>query len=188
MDRATESSDPFAGLIARMAVGDQQALARLYDETAPLINGLLLRILHDPFDAEEALLDVYMKAWKYAPTFAPERGTVKPWLVMMARGIAIDLIRRRRAQLPPDIDGNMEVGVSGNASPEQQTLDSERRGAVGRVLQELPGDQREVLLMAFFSGYTHTELARRLGQPLGTIKTRIRNGLLKLRDIMGAPA
>ena len=171
-----------------MASGDQEALARLYDETAPLINGLLLRILRDPFDAEEALLDVYMKAWKYAPAYAPERGAVKPWLVMMARGIAIDRIRHRRAQLPPDVDGNNQVGLSRAVSPEQQTLDSERRGAVGRVLQELPGDQREVLMMAFFSGYTHTELAKRLGQPLGTIKTRIRNGLLRLRDIMGAPA
>ena len=171
-----------------MAAGDQEALARLYDETAPVINGLLLRILRDPFDAEEALLDVYMKAWKYAPTYAPERGAVKPWLVMMARGIAIDRVRHRRAQLPPDSGFGEDVTVARTASPEQLSIDSEKRGAVGRVLQKLPGEQKEVLMMAFFSGYTHTELAKRLGQPLGTVKTRIRNALLRLRDIMGAPA
>jgi RNA polymerase sigma-70 factor (ECF subfamily) len=184
---AAESGDALAVLILRMASGDQEALAHLYDETSPLINGLLLRMLRDASDAEEALLDVYMKAWKYAPTYSAERGSVKPWLVMMARGIAIDRIRRRRAQLPPDVGEGREE-ASRNASPEQQTIESERRGAVGRVLQELPGDQREVLLMAFFSGYTHTELASRLGQPLGTIKTRIRTALIRLRDIMATPA
>ena len=175
-----------AGLVETMARGEQEGLARLYDETSPLINGLLLRILEYPQDAEEALLDVYMKAWKNAGTYTRDRGSVRTWLVMMARSIAIDRIRHRRAQ-PKTSGFEFENGVefiSGAASPEEQTEDEQRRRKVQAVLRELPPEQREVLEMAFYSGFTHSELAKRLGQPLGTIKSRIRMALLRLRNLL----
>jgi RNA polymerase sigma-70 factor (ECF subfamily) len=175
-----------AELVRKMAAGDQDALARLYDETSSLINGLLLRILRDSEDAEEALLDVYMKAWRHAPAYSPDRSGVQPWLVMMARGIAIDRIRHRRSQpQPAGYFEEAEDSVSPDSSPEEQTLNAERRSRIERVLQGLMPEQREVLLMAFFAGYTHRELSGLLGQPLGTVKTRIRSALLKLRELMG---
>jgi RNA polymerase sigma-70 factor (ECF subfamily) len=175
-------------LVARVAQHDQEALASLYDETAATINGLLIRMLHDPGDAEEALLDVYMKAWRHAGSYKAERSPVQSWLVMMARGIAIDRLRSRRAQIAASEEPEKGEAVSAAATPEQQTLDSERRTQVKRVLDDLTVEQREVLLLAFFSGYTHSELARRLGQPLGTIKSRIRTALLKLRNLMNGEA
>jgi RNA polymerase sigma-70 factor (ECF subfamily) len=178
-----------ADLVRGMAARDQDALARLYDATSPLVNGLMLRMLRDKEDAEEALLDVYMKAWKYAGSYAPERSGVQAWLVMMARGIAIDRIRHRRAQSKTaghEIEADSSFSLT--ASPEQQTLQSERRSEMQRMLEALSGEQREVLLMAFFAGYTHSELSGHLGQPLGTVKSRIRTALIKLRELMDGRA
>lgn len=176
-----------AGLLEQMAHGEQDALAQLYDETSSLIHGLLRRMLEHSADAEEALLDVYMKAWKNAPSYSTARGGVQPWLAMMARSIAIDRIRQRRAE-PATAAFEWRNGnefVSPVASPEEQTIDSQRRAGVHRVLSELPAAHREVLLMAFFSGFTYSELAVRLGQPLGTVKSRVRVALTKLRSLLG---
>jgi RNA polymerase sigma-70 factor (ECF subfamily) len=174
------------GLLERMARGDQDALAALYDETSSVVHGLLRRMLEHSADAEEALLDVYMKAWKHAGAYSPSRGGVQPWLTMMARTIAIDRIRHRRAQ--PSTLGYESTGapefVSQAQSPEVETMDSQRRAGVRRVLAELPSQYRQVLLMAFFSGFTHSELAERLGEPLGTVKSRIRAALMRLRDLL----
>lgn len=167
-----------------MAQGRQEALARLYDETATSVNGLLLRILDLPQDAEEVLLDVYMKAWKNAGTYSPDRGTVRAWLFTMARSIAIDRVRQRRARLnalPLDFPGISEP-PSGDQSPEEQSAALQRRRKVHHLLQELPSEQRDVLMLAFYGGLTHSELAGRLGQPLGTVKSRIRMGLMHLKN------
>ena len=175
-----------SSLVAQMAAGSQDALSRLYDETSPLINGLLQRMLEYPQDAEEALLDVYMKAWKNAASYSTGRGSVQSWLVIMARSIAIDRIRHKRAQ-PKTAGLEFETGigfVSPGASPERQTADAERSSKVGRLLQELPPEQRQLLELAFFAGYSHSELAERLGQPLGTVKSRIRVALSRLRSVL----
>jgi RNA polymerase sigma-70 factor (ECF subfamily) len=177
-----DSAD-LAGLIAQMALGRQEALARLYDQTAAGINGLLLRMLEVPQDAEEVLLDVYMKAWKNAATYSPSRGSARAWLVTMARSVAIDRIRQRKVRpspLPLDFPGIAEP-PSPNDSPEQQSAASERRRNVRAILHELPPEQREVVLLAFYGGLTHSELAERLGLPLGTVKSRIRMGLMHLK-------
>jgi RNA polymerase sigma-70 factor (ECF subfamily) len=174
-----------ADLVRDMASGDQQALARLYDETSALLNGLLLRMLNDREDAEEALLDVYMKAWKHAPRYSPEKSAVQPWLVMMARGIAIDRIRRRQSQPKPvSAEIDWETAFASEESPERDAIRARDRERVGRFLHCLSAEQREVVLLAFFAGYTHSELAEKLGQPLGTVKTRIRSALTKLRESM----
>ena len=176
-------------LVERMAQGHQDALSQLYDATSGTLNGLLLRMLERPEDAEEVLLDVYMKAWKYAGAFSEKRGSVQAWLVTMARNTAIDRIRQRRAQpkmqaFEPDITPEP---ASGESSPEEQSVDRERRRRVQQVLHELPREQRETLTLAFFGGLTHAELAQQLGEPLGTVKSRIRMGLMRLRGLLEEP-
>jgi RNA polymerase sigma-70 factor (ECF subfamily) len=178
-----------AALVEQMAQGRQDALARLYDETSSMLNGLLLRILERPEDAEEVLLDVYMKAWKYAARYTDKRGSVQAWLMIMARNAAIDRIRQKRAQpktlaFEPESTPEPE---STEASPEEQTAEREKRRRVQLVLNELPPEQREVVELAFFGGLTHAELAERLREPLGTIKSRIRMGLLRLRGLIEEP-
>ena len=178
-----------AALVEQMAQGRQDALARLYDETSSILNGLLLRILERPEDAEEVLLDVYMKAWKYAARYSDKRGSVQAWLMIMARNAAIDRIRQKRAQprtLAFEPESTPEP-QSADASPEAQTAERERRRRVQLVLNELPPEQREVVELAFFGGLTHAELAERLREPLGTIKSRIRMGLLRLRGLIEEP-
>jgi RNA polymerase sigma-70 factor (ECF subfamily) len=170
-----------------MAAGRQEALAQLYDETAPLLNGLLMRILDLPQDAEEVLLDVYMKAWRNAKSYSPDRGTVQAWLFTMARSVAIDRIRQRRVRpstLPLEFQGVPEP-LSSADSPEQQSAAAQRRRKVQLLLDELPPEQRDVVTLAYFGGLSHSELAGRLGQPLGTIKSRIRMGLTHLRNRLG---
>lgn len=165
-----------------MAQGQQEALGQLYDATSGMLHGLVLRILEQKEDAEEVTLDVYMKAWRNAATYAPDRGSVLSWLLMMARTTAIDRIRHRKAQPKvTDLPDGWPDPPSPGASPEQQTALSEWRARVQRALAELPAEQRQVLALAFFSGFSHAELAEKLGQPLGTVKTRIRLGLLRLR-------
>jgi RNA polymerase sigma-70 factor (ECF subfamily) len=187
-----EPVPPLSGLAAmveQMAMGRQEALARLYDETSPMLNGLLLRILERPEDAEEVLLDVYMKAWKYAARYSDQRGSVQAWLMIMARNAAIDRIRQKRAQpktTPFELESTPEP-ESGDASPEEQTVERERRRKVQIVLRELPPEQREAVELAFFGGLTHAELAERLREPLGTIKSRIRMGLIRLRGLIEEP-
>jgi RNA polymerase sigma-70 factor (ECF subfamily) len=183
---AARQAPGLAGLVEQMAQGRQDALARLYDETSSMINGLLLRILERPEDAEEVLLDVYMKAWKYAGRYAEKRGTVRAWLMIMARNAGIDRIRQRRAQ-PRTLAFEPETTpepVSAELSPEEQTSEQQRRRRVEIVLRELPPEQRAAVELAFFGGLTHAELAERLGEPLGTIKSRIRMALQRLRGLM----
>ena len=118
------------------------------------------------------------------------RGCVQSWLVMMARSVAIDRLRQRKTRLEAaglTIENAAEP-LSSEASPEEQTISGQRRARMQSVLSELPSEQREAVVMAFFGGLSHSELAERLGQPLGTVKTRIRSGLLRMRNLLGEPA
>jgi len=173
-------------LVAQMAQGRQEALASLYDETSPMLNGLLRRMLDKPEDAEEVLLDVYLKAWKNAAAYSDQRGSVQAWLVIMARNSAIDRIRQHRAQ-PRVVGLELESGidpVSPDASPEVQTAAGQRRRRIQNIVAQLPPEQRQAVELAFFSGLTHFELAEKLGEPLGTVKSRIRMGLMRLRTLL----
>ena len=177
-------------LVSAMAVGQEVAMGELYDLTSGLVHGVALRMLQNPQDAEEVVLDVYMKAWRNASTYSTDVGSVTAWLVMMARSVAIDRIRSRNAQ-PKTLElTNLEFSEPGgsSATPEPATLERERRARIQLVLSELPAEQREALILAFFGGLSHAELAERLGQPLGTIKTRIRLGLRRLRSVLGESA
>jgi RNA polymerase sigma-70 factor, ECF subfamily len=175
-----------AKLVSEMAAGRPEALAQLYDETSSVINGVLHRMLEYSEDAEEVLLDVYMKAWKNASSYSPKRGSVQAWLIIMARNAAIDRIRQRRAH-PRPVSLEVESGLDAeapDASPEVVAVMAQRRSQVRRVLSELPPEQRDAVMLAFFGGLTHAELAERLGEPLGTVKSRIRMGLIRLRTLL----
>jgi RNA polymerase sigma-70 factor (ECF subfamily) len=148
-----------------------------------------MRMLGDPAEAEEVTLEVYMQVWRSAASFDAKRGTVFTWLVMLTRSRAIDRLRsartRRRAEEP--IQETNEFPDPGH-SPECATWISERRSKVQAAVNALPPDQRQAIELAFFDGLSHGELAERLGQPVGTVKTRIRLGMIKLRQALGPEA
>lgn len=171
--------------VSRMAAGEQEALAELYDTTSSLIYGLAIRILGEPGDAEEVTSDVYMKAWRHAANYTRDRGSVSSWLVMMTRTLAIDRLRQRKpAGRTFEELGTVLEPVCSDPSPEEATDENQQRRRIRRALAELPEDQRTVIELAFFSGLTHAELAEHLDLPLGTVKTRIRLGLQRLRGAL----
>lgn len=177
-----------AGYLNRCAAGDQSAFAALYDETNRLVYSMALRILSEPADAEEVTLDVYMQVWRSAKTYTEKRGNVGTWLVMLARSRAIDRLRSRqsRATREETIPEHSEF-PSLDPTPEQSTEANRQSQRVRSALASLPPEQREALELAVFSGLTHYELAAKLNQPLGTVKTRIRQGMMKLREFLMEP-
>lgn len=165
---------------------DPDALAQLYDETASLLYGLAIRILNDPSDAEEIVMDVYQHVWKAADTFDAERGSVWGWLTIITRSRAIDRLRRagsRRCRELP-MESTFET-ASSNPAPETESIFRQERAMVRQAVATLVPEQREAIELAYFRGLTHVEVAEALGAPLGTIKTRIRVGMRKLRDALG---
>lgn len=168
--------------IRQIAAGDQMALGQLYDETSHLVYGLALRILGDPAEAEEVTLDVYEQVWRQAGDFNLQRGTPLVWLTMLTRSRAIDRLRvaKRQRYREESLDEAHNF-MSTVASPEEDALTIERRQIVQMALSDLSPDQREAIELAYFQGMSHSEIAQHLGQPLGTVKTRIRSGMMKLR-------
>ena len=166
------------------AKGDQTALARLYDGTNRLVFGLILRILQDRAVAEDVLLDVYLHIWRKGTSYSANKGTPLGWLLTIARSRAIDALRSRtaRANAQQDPLENADVIADPSPDPERNSAISQRRVFVQRCLQDLPPEQREVIELAFFSGLSQQEMANSLGQPLGTIKTRVRLGMARLRE------
>ena len=172
-----------AELIRGAAAGDQQALAALYDATNRAVYGLLLRILGDAGAAEEVLLDVFTQVWRQAAGYSAERGSPMAWLTTIARSRAIDRLRRTRQERErtEPLDAAAQVAGRG-ASVEQDVLERERGAAVRAALEALPPEQREVIELAYFGGLSHSEIAAARGLPLGTVKTRTRLGLARLRE------
>jgi RNA polymerase sigma-70 factor (ECF subfamily) len=179
----------WASYLSRCAAGDQSALAALYDETSRLVYATALRVLREPADAEEVTLDVYMQAWRNARSYSEKRANVGTWLVMLARSRSIDRLRSRqsRATREDALPDHLEIPCP-NPTPEQSTESNLRRQKVRSALDSLPPEQREVLELAVFSGLTHYELAEKLNQPLGTVKTRVRQGMIKIREFLTEPA
>ena len=171
--------------IRRAAAGEHQALARLYDESSPLLYSVAIRILGNPADAEEVTLDVYSQVWREAGHYDASRGGPSAWLVMLARSRSLDRLRRRgsRSKHETPLEGLPEP-QSTLDPPEEMAASAERRRLVTAAMQELAPEQREVIELSFYLGYTHSELAETLGQPLGTVKTRIRLGMTKLRQAL----
>jgi RNA polymerase sigma-70 factor (ECF subfamily) len=172
-----------AELIQSMAGGDRAAFGRFYDRYAPMVYPLILRIVRERGDADDVLQEVFWEAWQGAGTFDPQRGSPEAWIVTRARTRAIDRIRsvRRRTQtfVAPVDEAMAAARVEPGGDAAERAAD---RALVGTALGALPDGQREVIELAYYGGLTQTEIAERLKQPLGTIKTRMRLGLERLRD------
>src|SRR5262245_55823976 len=169
--------------LTRMAQGDREAVAELYDRHARPVFSLALRILQDSHDAEDVVQDVFTQAWTQAKRYDSSRGAVAAWLLNITRSRAIDRLRSRRSRPEDPREGADAVGVSDAAhSPDLQLLSSEQTAKVRSALQALPLLQRVALELAYYEGLTHAEIAERLEQPLGTVKTRIRQAVIRLRE------
>lgn len=175
----------WAALIKRVADGDQSALTELYDSTSRLVFGLVLRVVGDRATAEEVVLDVFTQVWRQAATYDTKRGAPLAWIMTIARTRGIDRLRsgKRDFQNKESLDSIGEAR-SATASPEENTVISERRTLVRSALDLLSAEQREVIELAYYSGLSHSEIALKLNQPLGTVKTRTRLGMMKLRDTL----
>jgi RNA polymerase sigma-70 factor, ECF subfamily len=175
----------WSGLVQHAAAGNQAALAQLYDATSQLVFGLALRILGDRDAAEDIVIEVYAQAWREAKTYDPRRGTPCSWLLTMTRSRAIDLLRARKRDQATDPLEYADDVESATPNPEEASADAERHRFVRGALTSLNKEQREAIELAYFAGLSHTEIAMRLGQPLGTVKTRIRLGMMRLREVLG---
>jgi RNA polymerase sigma-70 factor (ECF subfamily) len=170
-------------VIHAIARGDEQALACLYDRYRVILFGLLVRILNSREEAEDVLQEVFLQVWRRAADFNELRGKPFTWLVTLSRSRGIDRLRslgaRERAAIASA--SNPEEAVSDAA---EDAYKSEQRGIVARALKQLPDDQKVALVLAYFEGLTQSEIAMRLGAPLGTVKTRMRSGMIKLRELL----
>jgi len=181
--RGSESS---ADLLAAIAAGDRDAFSRFYDLTAPMAFGLIRRVLRDPEAAAEVLQEVFWQVWQDASRYDPARGTPEAWLVMRAKTRAIDRlrsIRRRDRTFVAPVDESVAQRREDQAP--NPAVVAEDRGLIQTALAQLPEAQRRVIELAFFEGLTQSEIAARLGEPLGTVKTRARLGLDRLRAALG---
>ncbi len=176
----TPSADD-AFLLNRIQRGDEAAVATLFDRYSKLVYSVALRVLRDPAAAEDVLQEIFMQLWRKPESFIATRGSLGAWLAVVARNRSIDSLRRRKPS-----DSVEEISL---ASPYNLADEAERNAMVDRahgIITGLPAEQRKVLEMAFFDGLTHSEIAELTGDPLGTVKTRIRSALLVLRKAMGA--
>ncbi len=177
-------------MIERIGRGDQSAFSALYDRLSRPLYSLALRMLGDAGDAQDALQDVFLQIWSRAATYNPEQSTVFSWTVLLTRSRVIDRLRarKRRLRVVASATGDEDADVADASTMESAADTADKNDEAARVrsvLNNLPSEQREAIELAFFGHLTHHEIAARLGEPLGTIKARIRRGLLKLRERLG---
>jgi RNA polymerase sigma-70 factor (ECF subfamily) len=172
-------------LLHAVARGDEAALARLYDGYRVILFGLLMRILNRREEAEDILQDVFIQVWRRAKDFDEKRGRPFTWLVTLARSRAIDRLRllgsRQRLAASAERDQSDEA-----SDALSDTIKMAQKEIVRRALAKLPEEQRDALMLAYFEGLTQSEIATKLGAPLGTVKTRMRSAMIKLRALLGA--
>lgn len=173
-----------AELLHAIARGDEQALASLYDRYRLILFGLVMRILHSREEAEDVLQELLLQVWKRASDFDEARGRPFTWLVTLARSRAIDRLRSLGARGRAATESARDAGPEPWSDAADDAIRSEQSETVRRALAELPEEQRQALLLAYFEGLTQTEIATRLGAPLGTVKTRMRSGMIKLRELL----
>jgi RNA polymerase sigma factor (sigma-70 family) len=171
-------------LVALAARSEQAALEELYDRYGRAAYGLALRVLRDAALAEDAVQDAFLAVWRTAPRFVPERGAASAWILTLVHRRAVDVVRREQRRRADPLEQVMEQGGGGADEEAWLRLQRER---VQAALQQLPDPQREALELAYYGGFTQSELAERLGQPIGTIKSRMFAGLARLRELLGEP-
>ena len=177
-------------LLQRLRGRDEGALAELYDQLAPWVLGLAGRILQDDDDAEEVLSDVFVQLWAHVDQHDPRRGPLVPWVLQIARNRALDLLRRRRrwwrkAERWERARAAEDDGVAPEPGPREASVPGwPVHREVHAALAALPEEQRRVVLLAYFEGLTHSEIARATGQPLGTVKTRLRLAQGRLAEVL----
>ena len=178
-DRALEDH----ALVAAIARQQQDALDRLYEQYQTMVYHLAFRILNSRESAEEIVLEVFWQVWREAVRYDAQRGSVGAWLSTLARSRAIDALRARKGNpVAEEKSGGQQVASDPADTPEE-TIDLEQRARLVRnALEDLSADQRTALELSFFRGLTHIEIAEQLNEPLGTVKTRIRSAMLKLRE------
>jgi RNA polymerase sigma-70 factor (ECF subfamily) len=175
-------------LIKRVAKGDREAFGQLYDRFSSLVFTLAMRMLSARADAEDLLQEVFVQIWRQAENYSEERGSPEAWIINMARSRAIDKIRSvRRTEKSLVLTGDPAEAES-SVNVESAAAQSEVRLMMNSALAHLPESQRRVLELAYFEGLTQMEIAGRLGEPLGTVKTRIRSGLQRLKEIFATRA
>jgi RNA polymerase sigma-70 factor, ECF subfamily len=171
-------------LVALAARSEQSALAELYDRYGRTAYGLALRILRDQALAEDAVQDAFLTIWRTTSKFVPERGKASTWILTLVHRRAVDVVRREQRRRADSLDRAAEPAVEGVEEDAWLRLQRER---VQVALRRLPDAQREALELAYYGGFSQSELAERLGQPLGTIKSRMFTGLSRLREELGEP-
>jgi RNA polymerase sigma-70 factor (ECF subfamily) len=172
-------------LVALAARSEQSALAELYDRFGRPAYGLALRILRDESLAEDAVQEAFLTLWRTSARFVPERGKASTWILTLVHRRAVDLVRREERRRADALEQAPEQ-VSRDAVDEEAWLRLQRE-RVQDALRKLPDQQREAIELAYYGGFTQSELAERLGQPLGTIKSRMFMGLARLRELLGEP-
>jgi RNA polymerase sigma-70 factor (ECF subfamily) len=184
--REDQSEEDLIALIGRVARGDRAALAALYQASNRELFGLALRILGDRAAAEEVLLDVYVQIWRTAQTYSQERGPPVTWMTLMTRSRAIDRLRSRATRQMVDVQpiDSLASYADSAPGPEESSEMAKRRRVIIAALAKLTPEQRQVIELAFFSGLSQSEIAAKLRKPLGTVKTQIRLGFVRLRDLL----
>ena len=175
-------------LLARVARGDRGAFGQLYERSSTLLFSLAVRILGDRDSAADLLQDVYLEVWHKRVRYDAARGSPMAWLVTMTRSRAIDRLRSRASKghgVTDPLDNSPAIQLAdGNPSPLDTSAGNETRSLVGKALAELPEAQRKAIELAFYQGLSHSEVAAKLNEPLGTVKTRIKLGMDKLRTVL----
>lgn len=183
-----ENSENLEQLLRATAAGDALSFRRLYEASSPHLFGLLLRMLKRRDWAEEALQDCYLKIWQKADTYSPEKGQPLTWLMTVARYRALDLLRMKRPEVEMPEEGDappMTFADEAGEDPQLRAVEREGLGRLQDCMGGLTDEQRRSVLLAYYEGYTHQELARALNAPLGTVKSWVRRGLQRLRECLG---
>lgn len=187
-EHADDPVDHVAELLQRIAAGDQGAFAELYDMLASRMFGLVLRVLVDRAQSEEVLQEVFLEIWQSAARFSPKKGQGRTWVLTMTHRRAVDRVRSSQSRVERDVRvGLRDIGVAFDGVAESVELRWEGRRVV-EALRQLPDAQREALTLSYYGGYSQSEIAALTGAPLGTVKTRMRDGLARLRERMGVLA
>lgn len=181
-EMSEEPDRELAYLLGRVARGDADAYARFYDRVAPAVYGLALRMLGDRSAAEEVVQEVLVEAWRSAAKFDAAKGTVMTWVLTFAHRRTVDRVRREKSYAERQARERVLTGRTVEYDPGERVEADESRARVRAALETLPAPQREALVLAYFGGQSYPEVAAQLGVPLGTVKTRIRQGMLRLRD------